>query len=141
MHSVFGVVTRKSTKDYKLPDSNAVITRGTQILLPLTALHYDSNYFEEPTKFKPERFNEESIAQKSFVDMPYLPFGYGKRSCVLHAKLQTKISIVLLLQKFRFELGSQHENEELKLNVAGIVKTPVDGINLRVIFRAKINNE
>lgn len=50
-------------------------------------------------------------------------------------KLQSKIAIVLLLHKFRFELDDQHKNTELKLNPRSIVLSPINGLNLKVYSR------
>lgn len=85
----------------------------------------------------PERFDEKFAANKSLVDMPYLPFENGPRICIAYnlAKLQTKIAIVSMLQKYRFELGPQHIGKELKEDTKVITKLPVDGINLKVKAR------
>lgn len=137
MHSPFGFFTRQCTKDYKLPGTNIVIEKGTQILFSVPGLHYDPKYYDEPTEFRPERFDEKARANKSFVEMPYVPFGEGPRICVASrlAKLQVKIAVVLMLQKFQFKLGPQHINKTLKLDPQGNVKIPLGGINLLVKSR------
>lgn len=108
----------------------------------------------------PERFSDVERAGKTFVDMPYLPFGEGKytfyslffikpiipifiiyfegpRICIglRLAILQVKIAIALLLQKYRFELADQHIGKELKINPKGVVRAPIGGINLNVKLR------
>lgn len=72
---------RICVEDYKIPDSEVVIEKGTQIFIPLyNGLHYDEKYFSNPTKFDPERFTEESI--KTRHPFSLLPFGEGPRSCL-----------------------------------------------------------
>lgn len=75
MHAPFQTIPRECTKDYKLPDSDAVIQTGIKILIPVYALHHDPKYYEQPFKFMPERFSEEATRNKTFVSMPYMPFG------------------------------------------------------------------
>lgn len=137
LHAPFGFLARKCTKDYVVPGKNTTIEKDSSILIPVNGLHLDPQYFEQPTKFMPQRFDEKSTANKSLADMPYLPFGDGPRNCIGYklAKLQTKIALVLLLQKYRFELGPQHIGKELKENPKAIAKLPAGGINLKVKVR------
>lgn len=136
MHPPFGLVTRRCTKDYKLPNSNIVIEKDTSIIIPVPAFHYDPKYYDQPKKFMPERFLDET-AKKSFVEQPFLPFGEGPRICPGSrlAKLQVKIALATLLQRYIFELGLQHVNKELKFDPKGIAKTPIGGINLKAKVR------
>lgn len=77
MHPAFGTVARKCMKDYKIPNSNLVIPVGTSIIIPVAAIHLDKTYYDQPNQFIPERFDDKQIADKTFIDMPYLPFGEG----------------------------------------------------------------
>lgn len=122
--------------DYKLENSDIVIEKGTSIIIPIAAIQRDPKYFEDPLEFRPERFNDDVVASKSFTEMPYIPFGDGPRICIglRLAKIQIKIGIVLLLQKFQFDL-SKPASGELKIDPRSIAKLPVDGINLKVKSR------
>lgn len=122
-------------KDYSIDGSHIVIEEGTSIIIPVAAIHLDPKYFPDPNEFQPERFDDETVANKSFTEMPYMPFGDGPRICIglRLAKLQIKIGLVLLLQKFRFELDRQHIGKELKIDPRSIAKLPIGGINLRCI--------
>ncbi|KAL7022687.1 hypothetical protein ACKWTF_012346 [Chironomus riparius] len=71
---------RKSTHDFKIPNSKLVIPAGTNIIIPVDGLHNDERFFENPKKFDPERFTEENIKKRpSFV---YIPFSEGGRMCI-----------------------------------------------------------
>lgn len=73
--------------------------------------------------------------------MPYIPFGDGPRICIglRLAKLQIKIGLVLLLQKFHFALDEQHNGKALQIDPRSIAKLPIGGINVIVSARWKIN--
>lgn len=49
-------------------------------ILSIWSFHHDPQYFPEPEKFDPERFNEENRGK---IDPDtYLPFGVGPRNCI-----------------------------------------------------------
>lgn len=123
------------TKTYQIPDTNVIIEEGTTLLFSAIGLQYDPKYYDHPDEFIPER--QSNANSKSFEEMPNMIFGEGPRNClgIRFGKIQPKIGIVLLLRKYRFELGDQHKNTELKLNPASVVLTPLNGINLKVYRR------
>lgn len=43
-------------------------------------IHSDPEYYPEPEKFIPERFNEEN--KKNITPYTYFPFGDGPRTCI-----------------------------------------------------------
>jgi len=71
---------RIASNDYTIPDSKLVIPKGMLVFIPAYAIHHDSNIFENPEKFDPERFNDEN--KKNLHPMAHLPFGEGPRNCV-----------------------------------------------------------
>lgn len=72
-------VTRVSEEDYKV-DEDVVIEKGIRVMIPVHGIHYDEEYYENPTVFDPERFSEENKAKRH----PYahIPFGEGPRICI-----------------------------------------------------------
>lgn len=128
---------RRCTKDYKIPDTDVVIEEGTLLMFSVSGLHNDPKYYDKPKEFNPDRFSGEQKGDKGFVEMPNLSFGEGPRNCLGMAlgKLQSKIGVISLLQKFRFDLADEHKNTELKLSPLTLAKTPVNGINLKVFTR------
>lgn len=137
MHPPFGVLTRQCTKNYKLPNSNAIIEKGTMIMLSVAGIQSDPKYYENPEKYLPDRFSSAAVADKNFVNMPFLTFGEGPRVCLgaQLGKLKVKLAIVHLLQKYEFELGNVHIDKELKFHPKSLVKFVVGGINLKVKAR------
>lgn len=136
LHPPFPIVTRNCTRNYQIPDTDVIVEEGTPVYFSTIGLQYDDMYYDEPTKFKPERFNTQSI-HKNFEEMPYLVFGEGPRNCIGKrlGMLQTKIAIILLIQKFKFDLDDQHKNTELTLNPRSIVLAPIHGLNFKVSSR------
>lgn len=112
-----------------------IIKKGTSILFSATGLQYDGKYYDEPKKFKPERYNDSQA--KNFEEMPNFIFGEGPRNCLgmRFGKLQSKLALVLLLRKFKFELDDQHKNTELKQNPRATVILPMNGLKFKVLRR------
>ena len=133
-YPIVPVLNRTCVKDYKIPGTDQVIEKGVEVFIPALALQNDGNYYNDPEKFKPERFIEESSANK-----PYYPFGDGPRNCIgmRMGKIQTKVGILLMLQKFKYELKSKHDME---FDPQLFLLAPKDSVKLRVIKR-KMNSE
>ncbi|XP_010446677.1 PREDICTED: cytochrome P450 81D11-like [Camelina sativa] len=73
--------------------------RGTLLLTNVWAMHRDPDLWEEPERFKPERFEKEGEAQK------LIPFGMGRRACPgaeLGKRLVT-LALGSLIQCFEWE--------------------------------------
>jgi cytochrome P450 family 6 len=71
---------RRCTKDYKVPNSNFVIEKGTMLFVPVQGIQMDPDIFPDPEKFDPERFSPENRAKMH--QCHWMPFGEGPRKCV-----------------------------------------------------------
>lgn len=73
---------RLCNKDYNLEvdDKKITIKAGQLIWIPIYCLHMDPNYFPEPEKFDPERFNEENAG--NIIPGTFIAFGVGPRNCI-----------------------------------------------------------
>lgn len=67
------ILDREALDDYKIPNSNLTLPKGTPVYISLYGLHYDPEYFPEPQKFIPERFTSEAKEERR--SGVYLPFG------------------------------------------------------------------
>lgn len=74
------VLFRKCTKTYRIPDTDLVIEKETPIFVSVWGMHSDPEYFPEPEKFIPERFDKAKIQARP--EYSYLPFGDGPRICI-----------------------------------------------------------
>ncbi|KMQ83122.1 cytochrome p450 6k1, partial [Lasius niger] len=59
MYPPLGYINRMPNETYKVPNFDLVIEKGTPVYIPMLGLHYDPEYFPNPDKFDPQRFNEE----------------------------------------------------------------------------------
>lgn len=66
-------ITRKCTKEFKIPGSELVIPKGILVLIPSYSIHRDPQYYSNPDSFDPERFSEENIRNRK--PFTFLPFG------------------------------------------------------------------
>lgn len=80
MHPPVPVIVRKATKDYKIPDSDVTIEKGTSVTICNYGMQMDEKYFPNPEKFEPERFADEEKSKTN--NYAYLPFGGGPRFCI-----------------------------------------------------------
>lgn len=71
---------RKSTQDFKIPNSKLVIPAGTNVMIPVSAIHNDERFYEEPDRFDPDRFLSENVKKRP--PFTYLPFSEGGRMCI-----------------------------------------------------------
>jgi cytochrome P450 family 6 len=94
-------LTRRCTKDYTLRGTDVVAEKGTQVYVSILGMHRDPEYYPDPEKFDPERFNDDN--KKSRLSFTYLPFGDGPRNCigVRFGAMQTKIGIATIVKNFR----------------------------------------
>lgn len=74
------ILARICTKDYKVPDSDLTIEKGTGVVIPVFGVHNDDRYYPDPKKYDPDRFTAEQKASRH--NYTYLPFGEGPRVCI-----------------------------------------------------------
>lgn len=124
-------------KDYQISGTTKLIEKGTEIFIPAYALQMDEKYYEKPDEFKPERFLEIESSGKNLVNKPYLPFGDGPRNCIgmRMGKMQTKVGLILMLQKFYYELEPKLIDQKMEFDPKLFLLSPRFGVNLRVFKR------
>jgi len=96
-------IDRISNRDYKIEKYNLDLPKGSVLMLAMHALMNDPDWWEEPTKFNPDRFmpgNKEKIVPGS-----YCPFGIGPRHCIgmRFSLTEAKLALAKMVMKFRFE--------------------------------------
>ncbi|RVE46645.1 hypothetical protein evm_008718 [Chilo suppressalis] len=130
-----GYLARKCTKKYTFTDLNFTIDEGVFIIIPVQGINTDPQYFDEPLKFRPERFSPRNISETN--KYVYLPFGDGPRACI-GARLglmQSLAGLAAILSKFTVEPAPEtkkHLTVEPKFD---IVQNIEGGLPLRFIER------
>ncbi len=80
------------------------IAKNTNVLVPIMYFHRSEKYWDEPLKFKPERFAPEV---KNNIDRyVYFPFGGGPRLCIGNnfALMEMQIILIHFYRKYKFRL-------------------------------------
>lgn len=82
------------------------VPQGTMVLVNAWSIHRDEKVWDDPTSFKPERF--ETGVSESYKLMP---FGMGRRSCPGAGLAQRVVGLALasLIQCFEWERTSEKE--------------------------------
>lgn len=100
------------------------------VFIPIYAFHHDSDFYKEPEKFKPQRFD----STKSGNDTsPWLPFGEGPRNCIglRFGLMQTRVALAYLLYNFRFSVCERTEIP-LVLDKSSVLLSAKNGVYLKV---------
>lgn len=144
---------RKCSKEFKIPNSNIVIPEDAMVLMCTNAFHNDERFFENPTKFDPERFSEQNVKKHNpFAYLPFSKFNYntflwfqsnlyliffllgeGPRICIglRFGTLQTKIVLAKLLIKYKFSVGPKAPIP-MKFSPSAAFQSPVGGMWLKI---------
>jgi cytochrome P450 len=108
------------------------VPRGTQIGLMQWVVHRDPRWFEGPTAFKPERWDND-LARR-LPRGAYFPFGDGPRVCIGNhfAMMETVLILATVLQNYRLELAPGYRLELFP----SITLRPKHGVQVVVRERA-----
>nr|UDM55055.1 cytochrome P450 [Anopheles sinensis] len=122
------ILNRECTQDYRVPDSDVVIRKGVQVIIPLLGISMNEKYFPDPELYSPERFDEDTINHDPDA---YYPFGTGPHNCIglRQGVLVAKIGIILLLSKYNFRPSIP---SKVKFASATISLAPDGGLPLKV---------
>ncbi|XP_064549918.1 probable cytochrome P450 9f2 [Drosophila montana] len=129
-------IDRECNKDitYVVDGKNIEIKKGEAVWLPTCGFHRDPKYFENPTKFDPDRFSEQN--KDKIQPFTYFPFGIGQRNCIgsRFALLEAKAMIYYLLREFRIA-PAKNSCIPLVLSSAGFQLKPKNGFWVKLIPR------
>jgi cytochrome P450 len=80
------------------------VPKGTTMLMPAWVIHRDARWYDEPERFRPERWGEERM--KSMPKFAYIPFGGGPRVCIGQQFAMMELALILATigQRFRFRI-------------------------------------
>lgn len=114
-----------------MPGTNHIIQKGTWIKIPVFAIHHDPEYYPEPDKFNPDRFDNHEYKNRHL--MTWLPFGEGPRSCIglRFALMIMQIALAMLLKDFEI-LPCNKTPKSITFNPKKTLLYPKDEIILKI---------
>ncbi|EDW74369.1 uncharacterized protein Dwil_GK21423 [Drosophila willistoni] len=137
------VIDRLCAENFDLvdEDENKVLLKLQKedlVHIPIIALHYDPENFDEPNEFRPERFDEEH--KHEIKPFSYLPFGIGQRSCIGNrmALMEVKSLIYQLIRNFKLE-PSPRSTSDMMNSIAGFRMQPRELFWCKIVAREKKN--
>ncbi|GFX24976.1 cytochrome P450 3A11 [Trichonephila clavipes] len=103
MHPPAASSGRTAVEDYELGNTGIVVKKGMTVMVPIYAMHYDSDFFQDPEIFNPERFMDGY--EPKHPQYAYLPFGAGPRNCLgmRFALLEIKMCLANLFRHYRLK--------------------------------------
>ncbi|CAG9810918.1 unnamed protein product [Chironomus riparius] len=131
-------VRRVVTRDYKVPNTDIVLEKGTVVQIPVYAIHQDPEIYPEPEKWDPERFSPENVEKRH--KFAFLAFGEGPRMCIGKrlGVFILKTVLAKFLMSYEFNLDTNKTTVPIKHCIKKLFLTPSDGIHINVT-KSKFN--
>ena len=101
-HSPVAGFDRQAVEDYHIEGTNITIENGYGVMIDVYSLHFNSENYENPDVFNPDRFLPEN--RHNIKPYTFLPFGSGPRNCIgmRFALLEAKLLISKLIVSYSF---------------------------------------
>ncbi|KAH9512026.1 Cytochrome P450 4V2, variant 2 [Dermatophagoides farinae] len=126
------VISRYTHQDTEI-EPGRIIPKGTSVALVLYMIQRDPKYFQQPERYIPGRFIEDSEHYCGRMNpFAYVPFSAGPRNCIgqKFALQEEKIMLATLLSRYRVESGDNCGNVDVK---AALILRPKSSVNIRFI--------
>ncbi|KAH8396590.1 hypothetical protein KR215_000901 [Drosophila sulfurigaster] len=122
-------LNRECTQDFKVPDGDYTIKKGTPILISLLGIHRNANYFPNPMDYDPHRFDADIM---NYDQSAYMPFGEGPRHCIAQrmGKVNSKVAVAKILANFDV-VEAPRKEVEFRFDPAPVLM-PDGGLPLRL---------
>jgi cytochrome P450 len=122
---------RIAERDFTLGGEHRVAA-GTTLMVNVLGMHRRGDYFAEPERFSPERF--EAAAEKALPRGAFLPFGGGPRVCIGagFAMMEATLLLATIAQRFRMHLAPNQRITPMP----SITLRPRNGIRVKLEKRA-----
>ena len=128
-----GTLSRECKQTCAVTD-DLVIEKGTTVSFPLCVIHHNPEYWPNPDKFDPERFNPNK--EQTYPTYAFLPFGEGPRYCLgkRYGLLQLKMVIISVYKDMYFKRAPE---TDVPLEVCqGFTVNPVNPIKLHIVSKS-----
>jgi cytochrome P450 len=126
---------RRALEPYDVPGTGYVIPPRTVVLLSQYLLHRDPRFWDEPERFRPERWLDPA-ARPERHRYAYFPFGGGPRICIGEhfAWMEGTLVLAALAQRWQFRLVPGHRVEPQAI----ITLRPKYGMKMRLAARGTV---
>ena len=129
MYAIVANVSRHVTTTTHIKENGVTFPAGTDVLMPFFLINRDPEIWDEPAKFKPERF-QGSTGFFTNAKNGYFPFGYGTRTCIGNTLSQMESAVFLCHLLTKYEVN---EDVDFKPNIfSGVSLVTSNGINVRL---------
>jgi cytochrome P450 len=120
------VITRQTSATVEL--GGRTIPAGSNVVIPIFAVHRHRRLWDDPDRFDPERFLPERRHQ--ILRTQFMPFGFGPRTCIgaSFAMMEGMAILATLVRGADFEWDGRHLPEPL----SRVTLRPKGGMPLRV---------
>jgi len=105
-------VAQMRTTNHDLEFEGHIIPEGEMILIGTSVPHYLEEYFPEPKRFDPERYDEDR--KEHMKPGAYAPFGRGPHTCLGQNLAEVLMGMVISCVFHRLDLSLVSPNYELK---------------------------
>jgi len=114
---------RKAIKDFTY--GGYTVPKGWKVVWTVSATHGKSEYFSDPEKFDPSRFEGAGPPPYTFV-----PFGGGQRKCPgsEFARMEILVFLHNIVKNFKWELVNPGEKV-----IVDPIPTPVNGLPIKLL--------
>ncbi len=117
LYSPIQIIPRRTVRE--IDHLGYQIPKNTWVMLVPQATHFDTRYFSDPDRFRPERFNPESDLYREFDPYAFIPFGRGSHMCLgmhfAHMEVKAVLYQTLLQRRLSSSDGPDVELEYLPL--------------------------
>jgi cytochrome P450 len=124
-------LARLAVEDHEI--AGYPVTKGMGITMAQWVVHRDPRWYDAPTEFRPERWENDLL--KRLPRFAYFPFGGGPRQCVgnTFALMEATLILATIARKFRLRLVADHPVVPL----ASITLRPRHGVRVKLEAREK----
>ncbi|XP_070505329.1 probable cytochrome P450 6a14 [Chironomus tepperi] len=125
-------VRRVAARDYKIPNTDIILEKGTVVQVPVFAIHNDPDIYPEPDRWDPDRFLPENVENRH--KFAFLGFGEGPRMCIGKRLGMTILKAILakFLISYDFEINKNKTSVPIRHCVKRLFLTPEDGIYINI---------
>ena len=131
LHPAGVISPREAARDLDI--AGHTVTRGTLILWSAHLAGRDSDVWDDPLRFHPDRFIEMTDEQRTAAGAAWIPFGGGRRNCIGFALAQ--MDLTLLISRLAQRLDVTPPTTGKPGPVGMVVNRPKGGVPFEVSRR------